>query len=589
MKWTGSRLDCACTPYSPAIPADLAASKGSHYPMQPDLLSLLAKSTQDYGIILLDPEGRVRDWNPAAERLFGYKAHEVHGTPAHVIFVPPDRMAGVPEVELQTARERGRAEDERWHLRKDGTRFWASGVMIALRENGTLRGYAKVVRDFTERRRLDEAVRQTQKLESVGVLAAGVAHDFNNVLTAIMGNVSLVRRRLASGRTGPEADDALAAAERASQRAADLVRQLLNYAGKGRREMKAVDMCQVTRDALAIVQASISRKITIHRDIPDECMTIQADVTQLQQLVLNLVLNGAEAIGDAEGEVWVRVRIRSVPEAELAEKYAGFSLPSGRPYTEIDVRDTGMGMDDATLQQIFDPFFTTKFLGRGLGLAAALGVVRSHGGGISVDSAPGKGTTFTVLVPAEQESEAPLTVSDAITEAARGEGLVLVVDDEVAIRSLLQQTLEDLGYTVLSAENGAQGLELFDRSAQDIVLVLLDLAMPVLDGAETAAAMRSRNPEVPILVMSGIADDDALRRFGPVRIAGFVPKPFAPDQLSQAIAMALHHPDAWAGKDRRERADAPYEGPNRREESRRVSSREAPLEDEECGPAGIPR
>ena len=533
--------------------------------MQPDLLSLLAKTTQDYAIILLDPEGRVQGWNPAAERLFGYTAHEVEGTPAHVIFVPPDQRAGVPEVEMQTARQRGRAEDERWHLRKDGSRFWASGVMIALWENGTLHGYAKVVRDFTERRRLDEAVRQTQKLESVGVLAAGVAHDFNNVLTAILGNVSLVRRRLASGRTGPEADAALAAAERASKRAADLVRQLLNYAGKGRRDMKAVDMCQVTRDALAIVQASISRKITIRRDIPDQCMTLQADVTQLQQLVLNLVLNGAEAIGGEEGEVSVRVRIREVSQAELATKYVGFSLPSGRPYTEIEVRDTGAGMDQKTVQQIFDPFFTTKFLGRGLGLAAALGIVRSHGGGISVDSIPGKGTTFTVLVPAEQEGEeTPLTVSDAVTEAARGEGLVLVVDDEVAIRSLLQQTLEDLGYTVLSAENGAQALELFDRSARDIVLVLLDLAMPVLDGAETAEAMRSRNPDVPILVMSGIADDDALRRFGLVRIAGFVPKPFAPDQLAQAIAMALHHPDAWAGKDRRDGHGGAYGGPDRR-------------------------
>jgi PAS domain S-box-containing protein len=532
--------------------------------MQPELLSLLAKLTQDYAIILLDPEGRVRDWNPAAERLFGYSSREVEGTPAHEIFVPPDRLAGVPEVELQTAREQGRAEDERWHVRKDGTRFWASGVMIALRENGTLHGFAKVVRDFTERRRMDEAVRQTQKLESVGVLAAGVAHDFNNVLTAILGNVSMVRRRLAAGRSGPEADAALGEAERASHRAADLVRQLLNYAGKGRREIKAVDMCQVTRDALAIVQASISRKITIHRDIPERCMAIHADVTQLQQLVLNLVLNAAEAMGDEGGQVWVRVRIRDVSQAELAEKYVGFSLPSGRPYTEIEVQDSGIGMDEETLQQIFDPFFTTKFLGRGLGLAAALGIVRGHGGGISVESTPGKGTTFTVLVPAEQDAEMPLTVSDAITESARGEGLVLVVDDEVSIRSLIQQALEDLGYTVLSAENGAQALELFDRSSQDILLVLLDLAMPVLDGAETAVAIRSRNPDVPILVMSGIADEDALRRFGPVQIAGFVPKPFAPDQLAQAIAMALRQPHLWAGKDRRDRGDPMYAGPDRR-------------------------
>ncbi|MEA2723420.1 MAG: two-component system, chemotaxis family, CheB/CheR fusion protein [Gemmatimonadales bacterium] len=532
--------------------------------MSNDLLDLFLSSTEDYGIILLDPDGLVHRWSRGAERLFGFEAHEVEGTPAHEIFVPPDRKAGVPEIELRTAAEQGRAEDERWHMRKDGTRFWASGVMIALSENGALRGYAKVVRDFTERRKLEEAVRQTQRLESVGVLAAGVAHDFNNVLTAIIGNVSLVRRRLAAVGAADGIDDMLDSAERASQRAADLVKQLLNYAGKGRREMQPVDICQVTADALAIVQASVSRKITISRDVPEDCRLIQADVGQLQQLVLNLVLNGAEAIGEKEGEVSIRVRVRDVPEAELTRFYAGFSLPVARPYTEIQVSDTGVGMDEETLQRIFDPFYTTKFLGRGLGLAAALGIVRSHGGGIAVQSAPGRGTSFTVLLPAEQDTgDAPLTVSESITESARGEGLVLVVDDEVTIRSMLQHILEELGYTVLTAEHGAQALELFERVSQEIKLVLLDLVMPVLDGPETAVALHARQPDVPILVMSGIADDDALRRFGNVRIAGFVPKPFAPDQLAQAVAVARQGLK-WAGKDRREERGTEHSGQDRR-------------------------
>jgi CheY-like chemotaxis protein len=395
-----------------------------------------------------------------------------------------------------------------------------------------------------------------------------VAHDFNNVLTAILGNVSMVRRRLAARQPDGELDSMLAAAERAGNRAADLVRQLLNYAGKGRREMKAVDICQVTKDALAIVQASVPRKITLLRDIPQDCPTIEADVGQLQQLVLNLVLNGAEAIGDNQGEVSVRVRVREVPEAELVRRYPGFSLPSRR-YTEIEVRDTGAGMDEETLQQIFDPFFTTKFMGRGLGLASALGIVRAHGGGIGVQSAPGKGTTFTVVVPAEQDkADAPMTVNESITESARGEGLVLVVDDEVAIRSMIQHVLEELGYTVLTAEHGAQALELLDRTGEEIVLVLLDLVMPVLDGAETAAAIHERNSGVPIIVMSGIADDEALHRFGQVRIAGFVPKPFAPDQLAQAVAMARREPGketpSWVGMERRQSSAAGFEGAERR-------------------------
>ncbi|HEX2249299.1 MAG TPA: response regulator [Gemmatimonadales bacterium] len=531
--------------------------------MADDLLDLFLSTTEDYGIIILDPDGRVSRWSRGAERLFGYQSHEVEGTFADQIFVPPDREAGVHEVELQMARERGRSEDERWHVRKDGSRFWASGVMVALRQNGNLRGFAKVVRDFTERRRLEEAVRQTQKLESVGVLAAGVAHDFNNVLTAILGNVSLVRRRLAATTRDGESDELLAAAERACNRAADLVRQLLNYAGKGRREIRKVDVCQVTHDALAIVRASVSKKITVRADIPDDCPAIEADVTQLQQLLLNLVLNGAEAIGDHRGEVAVRVRVRDVSDAELAERYAGFSLPP-RKYTEIEVRDTGSGMDEKTLQQIFDPFFTTKFMGRGLGLAAALGIVRSHGGGIAVESAPGRGSTFTVLLPAEQLTETPLTVADAVTESARGEGLVLVVEDEVAIRSLVQHSLEELGYTVLTAEHGEQALELFDRSTDQIVLVLLDLVMPVLDGGETARALHARRPDVPILIMSGIGDHVTLRDLGDVRIAGFVPKPFAPDQLAQAVALARQGAANWVGKDRRDGDGRQYAGPERR-------------------------
>jgi PAS domain S-box-containing protein len=533
--------------------------------MSDDLLDLFLSTTEDYGIILLGPDGRVTRWSRGAERLFGYAAHEVEGTYAHQLFVPPDRQAGVPEVELQVATEQGRAEDERWHLRKDGSRFWASGVMTSLRQNGRIRGYAKVVRDFTDRRRLDEAVRQTQKLESVGVLAAGVAHDFNNVLTAILGNVSLVRRRLGSLNVDSGLDELLVAAERAGNRAADLVKQLLNYAGKGRREIRPVDICQVTRDALAIVRASVSKKITIRTDVPEDCPSIQADVGQLQQLVLNLVLNAAEAIGDDHGQVFVRVRVREVPEEELKRLYPGFSL-SRRPYTQIEIQDNGVGMDEQTLSHIFDPFFTTKFMGRGLGLAAALGIVRAHGGGIAVESERGKGTTFSVLLPAEQDADAPLTLSESITESARGEGLVLVVDDEIGIRTLLQTSLEELGYTVLTAEHGAQALELFDRSSEEIVLVLLDMIMPVLDGAETAAALQERKPDLPILMMSGISDDDALSKFRDIKIAGFVPKPFAPDQLAQAVALVRQRTGGWVGKDRRQTDESPYDGPNRRAE-----------------------
>jgi two-component system, cell cycle sensor histidine kinase and response regulator CckA len=504
--------------------------------MADDLLDLFFRTTRDYAVIVLDPDAVVTRWNPGAERIFGWTAEEVVGTPGHKIFVEPDLRAGIPDVELRTAKEQGQAEDERWHRRKDGSRFWASGLMVALRDNGTIRGFTKVVRDFTERRRLDEAVRESQRLESVGVLAAGVAHDFNNVLTAILGNLTLARSA-PPGSIIQEVDGLLAEAERASRRAGELVKQLLNYAGKGRREVKPVDITRVVEDAVSIVRASVSPKIRIDLDRPPSCW-VHADPGQAQQLVLNLVLNAAEAIGGAEGRVEIRMRVRELEEAELRSRYLGFPLPTGRPYTELVVRDTGQGMDAATLKQIFDPFFTTKFLGRGLGLAAALGIVRSHGGGIAVDSAPGQGSTFTVLLPAEQELTGPNTVAEAVAEAGRGDGLVLVVDDEAAIRSLVQRALENLGYTVLLAENGGQALQLLERSPDPISLVLLDLAMPVMDGSETAAAIQQRQPDLPIIVMSGLADQDAVRRLEKVRISGFVPKPFAHEQLAQAVAVS---------------------------------------------------
>jgi two-component system cell cycle sensor histidine kinase/response regulator CckA len=507
--------------------------------MAEDLLDIFFRATEDYAIILLDGGAMVRGWNRGAEQMFGWSESEVVGSPADMIFVGSDRSAGVPDLELRTAAELGRAEDERWHRRKDGSRFWASGVLVALRDNGRIRGYAKVVQDLTERRRLDQAVRETQKLESVGVLAAGVAHDFNNVLTAIIGNLALARSA-PQGASVEQVSGLLEDAEKAARRAADLVKQLLNYAGKGRREVRPVDVARIVTDTISIVRASVSPKIRISLDAPPS-VSISADAGQLHQLVLNLILNAAEAIGDEPGEVDVRLRVRGFSEAELRDRYLGFPLPP-RPYTELVVRDTGVGMSADTLKQIFDPFFTTKFLGRGLGLAAALGIVRSHGGGIAVESAPGKGSVFRVVLPAELVQDTPMTVADAVTDASRGEGLVLVVDDEVGIRALVQRIVEDFGYTVLVAEHGSQAIELVERTGQEIQLVLLDLAMPVMDGAATAAALLARRPELPIVVMSGLADQEAVRRLENLRISGFVPKPFAPDQLAQAIAIARRRP-----------------------------------------------
>ena len=503
-----------------------------------ELLELLFDTTTDYAIILMDEAGLVRRWNRAAVRIFGYPAAEMEGRSGREIFVEPDRRAGVPEMELRTAAEQGRAEDERWHRRKDGSRFWGSGVMMALHREGRRVGFAKVVQDLSERRRMEEAVQESQRVETLGVLAAGVAHDFNNVLTAVVGNLGLARQSLGAGNPRDDAETLIEDAERAAHRAAELVRQLLSYAGKARRTVEPVDVCRVAGDALEVVRATVEPRITLRLDLPPGCAPVEADVGQLRQLLLNLILNGAEAIADGPGEVHVRLRVRDVSQDELRRFHGGFALPARR-YVEIVVRDTGRGMDPATLRQIFDPFFTTKFLGRGLGLAAALGIVRSHGGGIAVESAEGEGSTFTVLLPAEAGREPVQTASEAIAGTAKGDGLVLVVDDEPGIRSLVQRAVERLGYTVILAENGEQALQVFERVGRELVLVLLDLAMPALDGTTTAVRLHAARPDLPILVMTGLADSEALAGLADLRIAGFLAKPFNPEQLAQTVAVAL--------------------------------------------------
>jgi len=504
--------------------------------MPHQLWELFLAETEDYGIILLDTGGRILRWTHGAQHLFGYTAEEAEGRPASLIFIEPDRRAGVPEVELATARERGRAEDERWHVRKDGSRFWGSGVVIPLHQDGVLRGYAKVLRDFTERRRLEEAVRQAQKLESIGVLAAGIAHDFNNVLTAIVGNLSLLRTELppeAVERVRPLLHDA----ENASRRAADLVRQLLSYAGKGRRDVRAVDLCEAAAEAVAIVRAAVSRRITLRLEHAAACPPIHGDPVELQQLLLNLVLNAAEAIGDRAGEVVVETRSREVPAAELHARYPGFTL-APRPYLEIRVHDTGTGMDRETLERIFDPFFTTKFMGRGLGLAAALGITRSHGGGISVTSVPGRGTTFTVLLPADPELREAGGATETASAAVRGSGTVILFEDDASVRGVVRRSLEGLGYRVIAAGDAEEGFALLQRAGGEIALVILDLDLPGPSVTDTAAALREGWPGVPVVVITGIGAEEARTRLRGIAVAGLLPKPFSPEQLARAVASA---------------------------------------------------
>jgi nitrogen-specific signal transduction histidine kinase/ActR/RegA family two-component response regulator len=384
--------------------------------------------------------------------------------------------------------------------------------------------------DITERKKFEAQLRQTAKLESLGVLAGGVAHDFNNLLLGILGNASLAFD------TTPRSNPNRALLQdvvNASQRAADLTRQLLAYAGKGRFVVELIDFPALIREISTLIQSSIPRNVQLRFSLPEGLPSVEADVTQMRQLLMNLIINGGEAIGDRNGTVLVSTGVQQVDEHYVHSVQASGDLESGM-YVFIEVQDTGCGMDQETIGRIFDPFFTTKFMGRGLGLAAAMGIVRGHHGAIKVYSQPGKGTTFKVLFPARERSGASSATGDSARDLT-GEGLVLVVDDEEMVRRTVKTALERYGYSVLVAENGQEGLDTFRAVHERLIAAVLDMTMPVMSGEEALRRMKEVDPRVPVILSSGFNEVEAVRRFSGKGLAGFIQKPYTAREIAAKI------------------------------------------------------
>jgi len=375
--------------------------------------------------------------------------------------------------------------------------------------------------DVTERRMFEQKLREGQKLESIGLLAGGVAHDFNNLLTGILGNASLALEVL---HPGNQASPLIENVVRASERAAALTQQLLAYAGKGRFVIEPLNLSSLVREITGLVNATIPKLVQLELDLDPRLPGIEGDASQLQQVVMNLVTNAAESMDGKAGTVWVTTRVER---------------PSGSVC--LEVRDEGCGMDQETQARIFDPFFTTKFTGRGLGLAAVSGIVRGHGGSIQVSSAPERGSTFRVLFPAA--TGVPAVKADAgKNEDLRGSGLVLLIDDEDTVRITAAAALRRYGYSVVAAQNGAEGIALFRARAPEFAAILLDLTMPVLDGASALRLIREIRPDVPVVLSSGYSGLEVSRRFAPREIAGFLQKPYTGDALARALRRALAPP-----------------------------------------------
>jgi len=499
------------------------------------------------GICLLDERGQLTFANSAAEELAGMPRSLAVGQPRSGASWAASTLDGQPiaEEEMPVARALRTGQPVRVELaitRADGRRVPLDVNAAPLRDesSGALCGAVSAfvdlserVRQEEERRHLEQQIQQAQKLESLGVLAGGIAHDFNNLLVGVLGNLDLA---LADLSPLAPACAPLRDAETAARRAAELTRQLLAYSGKGRFVVQPLQLGALVEEMVHILHLSISKKATLRLELAPGLPCVEADEAQLRQVVMNLVLNAAEAIGDQRGVVAVSTSVLDCDREALAGDWLPEPLAPGR-YLCLEVADTGAGMDEATRARIFDPFFTTKFTGRGLGLAAVLGIIRGHRGAIRVESEPGKGSRFRVLLPATEHQVEVL--AEPGDERWQASGTVLLVDDEEVVRQVGARMLERLGLRVLCARDGRQAVELFRAHADEVRCVLLDLTMPVMDGEETLRELQRVRTEVRVILTSGFSEQEVQLRFAGRGLVDFLQKPFRLETLRSRLRVAL--------------------------------------------------
>ncbi len=494
--------------------------------------------TSPAGIVMVAPSGVIRFANQRMAEMFGCSLEELVGT-SYLSHVHPDQSE-VAESEVRRLVGGGSRSTnaERHYLRGDGSDFW--GHVSSCRHEdgeGALISILAIIADMTElkqaeeqRRKLEQQMLHVQKLESLGILAGGIAHDFNNILLAITGNASLALMRI--GQDSPAVHH-LRQIEKAADKAADLARQMLAYSGKGRFVVEPLSLNQVVEEMTSMLQVSISKKASLRYQLAPALPAIEADATQIRQVVMNLAINASEAIGDRIGVISITTGSMECDLRYLRDTWLDQSLAEGL-YVYLEVADTGCGMSRETMDRIFDPFFTTKFTGRGLGMAAILGIVRGHHGAIKVYSEPGRGSTFKILLPA---CERPVQHGAAMPDIGhwQGSGLVLLADDEESIRTLASDMLRELGFEVMTASDGREAVELFRRERERIAFVVLDLTMPNMSGEEAFREMRRIDPEVRVVMSSGYNEQEVTQKFRGKGLAGFIQKPYTLSTLMSVV------------------------------------------------------
>ena len=484
---------------------------------------LLVQGVTDYAIYMLDPLGYVSSWNAGAERFKGYTAEEIIGHHFSRFYQEEERAAGVPDRALETARTEGRFEAEGWRVRKDGTRFWAHVVIDPIRdENGRLFGFTKITRDLTERKAAQDALEssrdeffQSQKMEAIGQLTGGVAHDFNNILAAISGSIEIAQRRLAAGQDpGQFLNNALQGA----QRGATLTQRLLSFARKQEMELAPLDVVAVIRETAGMLERTIGSDVTLQTRFPARLPLVLADRTQLELALVNLIVNARDAMPDG-GLIELVI---DCPESETKEC----------ELVRLKVLDEGIGMDETTRARATEPFFTTKGVGKGtgLGLSMVQGMAEQCGGHLVIDSEPGKGTAIEIWLPVAHEpaheGAAVKPLAPAKTESMR----ILAVDDDAIVLLNTVTMLEDLGHEVIEMHSGPEALDAL--AAEEFDLLISDYAMPGMNGGELIDRAREVRPGLRAAIVSGYADLPEGSALDVPRLG----KPFSESDLAMLIA-----------------------------------------------------
>ena len=499
---------------------------------------ILVEAITDYAVYMLDPKGHVVSWNAGAQRIKGYQPSEIIGEHFSRFYTQEDRENGEPQRALKRAAEEGHFEKEGWRIRKDGTRFWASVVIDAIRDHsGTLIGFAKITRDISEKKKAERALEeardalfQAQKMEVIGQLTGGIAHDFNNLLMVIMSSLDLLRKRL------PDDERLLSLIDNATEgvnRGTSLIQRMLSFARRQDLDQKPVNLHELVFEMTELLQRSLGPSIVIESRFPMGLSRIRTDSNQLESALLNLAVNARDAM-PAGGPLIISAREENLVQGN------SLRLAPGK-YVCLSLDDKGQGMTPDTLSRATEPFFTTKGVGKGtgLGLSMVQGFAEQSGGRLRLKSERGAGTTAEIWLPADEtmdETKLSETLQTTTSpQTAKSQDLtVLAVDDDILVRMGTVAMLEDLGHTVREANSGEEALNILAQGTK-IDLVVTDQAMPRMTGVQLAEAILAEKPNLPIILATGYAEL-------PTGLGSTLPrlsKPFSQEQLALAMSEAI--------------------------------------------------